>query len=178
MQTKTQNFALRGNLISAILRQILCDFFDSPDFVRFFWNNRADSCDKNFYDAQLLEHNGTTWENMMMAANLELENLICFLDHNGSQSFGHTKDTHPKFYPIKEKIISFGWECVEINGHSYQESLDAVKNRKTKKPFMIIGNTIKEKGVSFMENKPIWHYRSPNPDEYKIAMRELDTNKK
>ena len=122
-------------------------------------------------DGELQE--GSTWENMMMAANLNLENLICFLDHNGSQSFGHTKDTHPKFYPIKEKIISFEWECLEVNGHSADELLKAINSRQTKKPLMIIGNTIKGKGVSFMENKPIWHYRSPNKDEYNIAIKEL-----
>ena len=127
-------------------------------------------------DGELQE--GSTWENMMMAANLELTNLICFVDHNGSQSFGITKETHPNFYPLKEKIFSFGWECIEINGHNANESLEAVQNRKTKKPLMIIGNTIKGKGVSFMENKPIWHYRSPNPDEYLIALRELGVSKK
>ena len=108
-----------------------------------------------------------------MAANLNLKNLICFIDHNGSQSFGITKETHPKFYPLKQKISSFGWECLEINGHKVKEIFQAVKKRKTKKPLMIIANTVKGKGVSFMENKPIWHYRSPNPKEYKIAIKEL-----
>tara|TARA_B100001123_G_C15313680_1_gene1025338 strand:- start:563 stop:1384 length:822 start_codon:yes stop_codon:yes gene_type:complete len=122
-------------------------------------------------DGELQE--GSTWENMMMGANLNLTNLVCFLDHNGSQSFGITRETHPKFYPIKEKIISFGWECAEVNGHNVEEIITAVKNRESKKPFMLIGNTVKGKGVSFMENKPIWHYRSPTPEEYKIAVKEL-----
>ena len=124
-------------------------------------------------DGELQE--GTTWENMMMAANLKLKNLICFIDHNGSQSFGITKETHPKFYPLKEKILSFGWECIEIDGHNILEISNSINKRKTEKPLMIIGNTIKGKGVSFMENKPIWHYRSPNPKEYKIALKELKT---
>lgn len=123
-------------------------------------------------DGELQE--GSTWENMMMAANLDLINLVCFLDHNGSQSFGHTKETHPKFYPIKEKILAFGWECVEANGHDQEDLIKKFNNRDGKKPFMIIGNTIKGKGVSFMENKPIWHYRSPNKEEYKIAINELN----
>ena len=126
-------------------------------------------------DGELQE--GSTWENMMMAANLELKNLICFLDHNGSQSFGHTKETHPKFYPLKEKITSFGWECVEVDGHNQEELIEKVNNRNGGKPFMIIGNTTKGKGVSFMENKPIWHYRSPNVEEYKIALKELELQK-
>ena len=123
-------------------------------------------------DGELQE--GSTWENMMMAANLKLKNLICFIDHNGSQSFGITKKTHPKFYPLKEKILSFGWECKEIDGHNILEISNSVKKKKTNKPLMIIANTIKGKGVSFMENKPIWHYRSPNHEEYKIALKELE----
>ncbi len=126
-------------------------------------------------DGELQE--GSTWENMMMASNLELKNLICFLDHNGSQSFGHTKITHPKFYPIKEKIISFGWECEEVNGHNQEEIMKKVNSRKGNKPFMLVGNTIKGKGVSFMENKTIWHYRSPSAKEYKNAIRELELKK-
>ena len=135
--------------------------------------------DRKFFlmisDGELQE--GSTWENMMMAANLELKNLICFLDHNGSQSFGHTKETHPKFYPLKEKITSFGWECVEADGHNQDELIKKVNSRIGKKPFMIIGNSIKGKGISFMENKPIWHYRSPTPEEYKIALKELELQK-
>ena len=122
-------------------------------------------------DGELQE--GSTWENMMMAANLNLENLICFLDHNGSQSFGHTEDTHPKFYPIKEKIISFGWECLEANGHSVDELIKAINSRQSKKPLMIIGNTIKGKGVSFMQDDNLWHYRSPDLNEFLLAKKEL-----
>ena len=59
-------------------------------------------------DGELQE--GSTWEALMMAANLKLDNLICFLDHNGSQSYGVTRETHPKFYPIANKIKSFNWD--------------------------------------------------------------------
>lgn len=128
-------------------------------------------------DGELQE--GSTWESMMMAANLELSNIICFLDHNGSQSFGATKITHPKFYPINKKVKSFNWNVKSVNGHSSKEILDAYKNLKLKKgPKMIICNTIKGKGVSFMENKPIWHYRSPTKDEYKTATTNLRFIKK
>ena len=65
-------------------------------------------------DGELQE--GSTWENMMMASNLNLKNLICFIDHNGSQSFGITKK-HTQMFIISKKIRSFGWECIEINGH-------------------------------------------------------------
>ena len=122
-------------------------------------------------DGELQE--GSTWEAMMMAANLNLDNLICFLDHNGSQSFGKTKITHPKFYPIKEKIKSFGWVCKNANGHKTAEILRSGRARVKNKPVMVICNTVKGKGVKFMENKPIWHYRSPTIDEFKIAMKGL-----
>ena len=108
-----------------------------------------------------------------MAANLNLKNLICFIDHNGSQSFGITKQTHPKFYPLVDKIKSFGWECKSVDGHNIKSIISAYKYRKSKKPLMIVCNTIKGKGVSFMENKPIWHYRSPNKKEYEIAVKEV-----
>jgi transketolase len=128
-------------------------------------------------DGELQE--GSTWENMMMAANLELDNLICYLDHNGSQSFGHTKVTHPKFYPIKEKILSFNWNCFECDGHNSEEIHNVTNQVKVdgKKPTMIICNTTKGKGLSFAENDPIWHYRSPTPDEYKIGLKDLKQNK-
>ena len=116
---------------------------------------------------------GSTWENMMMAANLNLKNLICFVDHNGSQSFGITKQTHPKFYPLVDKIKSFGWECKSVDGHNIKSIISAYKHRKSNKPLMIVCNTIKGKGVSFMENKPIWHYRSPNKKEYAKAVQEV-----
>ena len=126
-------------------------------------------------DGELQE--GSTWEAMMMAANLNLDNLYLFLDHNGSQSFGKTLETHPSFYPINKKIKSFNLNCIEIlNGHStkeiYNKSLRAIK-KKTTKPTFFICNTVKGKSVSFMENKPIWHYRSPTKKEYEIALEEL-----
>ena len=126
-------------------------------------------------DGELQE--GSTWESMMMASNLNLKNLICFVDHNGSQSFGHTRATHPKFYPIKEKISSFNWNCLETDGHDLNEidnKTEQLLNGNNNNPSMIICNTIKGKELSFAEGNPIWHYRSPNPDEYKIAKKEIN----
>ena len=125
-------------------------------------------------DGELQE--GSTWEAMMMAANLELDNLICFLDHNGSQSFGSTKVTHPKFYPIDKKVLAFNWNCIEVDGHNTNEINKKVNifiKKKQKKPLFVICNTTKGKGIKFMENKPVWHYRSPNPDEYRTAIKNL-----
>lgn len=123
-------------------------------------------------DGELQE--GSTWEAMMMAANLELDNLVCFLDHNGSQSFGATKITHPKFYPILDKVKAFNWEVTTVNGHSTKRMLEKyLKILKSKKPKFLICNTVKGKGVKFMENKPVWHYRSPTYKEYKFAISNL-----
>lgn len=124
-------------------------------------------------DGELQE--GSTWECMMMAANLNLDNLIVFLDHNGSQSFGNTRETHPKFYPINKKVLAFNWDCKTINGHKFSDFKNISKKiyKNDNKPKFIICNTVKGKGISFMENQPIWHYRSPNKNEYEVACKEL-----
>jgi transketolase len=122
-------------------------------------------------DGELQE--GSTWEAMMMAANLQVNNLVVLLDHNGYQSFGKTAETHPAFYPIREKIEAFNFEVEEVDGHNALEIIEKIQSRKRIKPFLLICNTVKGKGISFMENQPIWHYRSPSPDEYLQAIAEL-----
>ena len=116
---------------------------------------------------------GSVWESMMMGANLGVRNLIGFLDHNGFQSFGRPADNHPSFYPIKEKVEAFGWECTVVNGHDSCAIMEAVLKRTGERPFLLIGNTVKGRGVSFMENEPIWHFRSPSEVEFQTAMSEL-----
>ena len=68
----------------------------------------------------------------MMAANLKLDNLFIFIDHNGSQSFGKTIEIHPKFYPISSKLRSFNINCLNINGHSYKDFSKSIKKFKKK----------------------------------------------
>lgn len=116
---------------------------------------------------------GSVWEAIMMAPNLGLTNLVCFLDFNNYQSFGKTSESHPYFDPMTEKVESFGWETVDLNGHDAGAITAAVLNREGNRPFFVSGRTIKGKGVSYMENMPIWHYRSPNEEEYKQAVTEL-----
>jgi len=74
---------------------------------------------------------------------------------------------------LAPKIRSFGWEVEESDGHDVGEIVRKVSGRSRKKPFALVGHTVKGKGVSYMENKPIWAYRSPNPEEYQQALREL-----
>ena len=116
---------------------------------------------------------GSTWEATLMASSLGCDNLIAFMDNNDFQSLGRTSETHPSFYPIVEKYQAFGWEAVEIQGHDSKAVFEAVENRKGGKPLMVVAKTTKGKGVSYMENIPIWHYRSPSPEEYEQALEEL-----
>ena len=123
-------------------------------------------------DGELQE--GSTWEGMMMAGNLNLSNLVCFVDQNDFTGLERLSEGHPAFYPLTDKAESFGWEAVEVNGHDAEEIFDAVANRKTDKPLFVVCKTVKGKGVSYMENVPIWHYRSPSLEEYKQAIDELE----
>lgn len=123
-------------------------------------------------DGELQE--GSTWEAMMLAPTLGLRNLIALVDLNDYQSLGRTSEIHPNFYPVKEKVEAFGWECREVDGHDNAAIVGAVRGRRGDAPLMVLGRTVKGKGVSYMENVPIWHYRSPSPEEYQQAVRELE----
>lgn len=116
---------------------------------------------------------GSTWEATMMASSLRVSNLVAFIDNNDFQSLGRTSVTHPSFYPVVEKYRAFGWHSVEVNGHDSQAIYDAVVGREEDRPLMVVCKTTKGKGISYMENVPIWHYRSPSKDEYQQALKEL-----
>ena len=116
---------------------------------------------------------GSTWEAALMASTLGLEQLIAFVDNNDFQSLGRTSETHPSFYPLDAKFTAFGWETVEVNGHDAGAIFEAVERRGGGKPLMVICKTVKGRGVRYMENVPIWHYRAPNPEEYRQALTEL-----
>lgn len=122
-------------------------------------------------DGEFME--GSVWESLMLAPTLNLNNLVIFVDHNKSISRGKIPVMHPNFLPLSEKIRIFGWETIEVDGHDSEEIVKAFRNRKGGKPLAVIGNTVKGRGVSYMENEPIWAYRSPNPEEYAIAIAEL-----
>jgi transketolase len=122
-------------------------------------------------DGELQE--GSVWEIFLQAPALGLNSLVGFVDYNNLQSLGFTSDTHPNFYPIKEKVAAFGWEVVELDGHDQGAIFDAVSSRTGQAPFFIVGKTVKGNGVSYMENQPLWHYRSPSEAEFQQAMREL-----
>jgi transketolase len=116
---------------------------------------------------------GSTWEAMMMAANLKLDNLIAFMDFNDFGGLEPMSEGHPAFYPLVPKAESFGWEAVEVDGHNEEAMHEAVTNRRGDRPMLVVCRTVKGKGVSYMENVAIWHYRSPNQEEYQQALKEL-----
>ena len=123
-------------------------------------------------DGELQE--GSVWEIFLQAPALGLNSLVGFVDYNNLQSMDFTTHSHPNFYPLLEKIQAFGWEVVEVDGHNQQEIFNVVRNRTGDKPMFIVAKTVKGKGVSYMENVPKWHYRSPNPEEYQQALKELE----
>ena len=137
--------------------------------------DRLKSDDRTVYtllgDGEMQE--GSIWEAFMMAANLRLNRLIAIADVNDFQGLGRTSETHPFFYPVPDKAIAFGWEAAEINGHDHQAVFDAIARRRGDRPFLLVCRTVKGRGVSYMENVPIWHYRSPNPQEYQQAIDAL-----
>jgi len=116
---------------------------------------------------------GSTWEAMMMAANLKLDNLIGFMDFNDFGGLERMSEGHQAFYPLVPKAEAFGWEAVEVDGHDEAAMHEAVMNRRGGRPLLLVCRTVKGKGISFMENVPIWHYRSPNKDEYQQGLKEL-----
>jgi transketolase len=122
-------------------------------------------------DGELQE--GSSWEAFMMAANLGLANLTAFVDLNDFSGLERMSEGHPAFYPVVDKLRAFQWEAIEVNGHDAEAVFDAVSNAKRDRPVVIVGRTVKGKGVSYMEHVPIWHYRSPNKEEYARAIAEL-----
>jgi transketolase len=122
-------------------------------------------------DGELQE--GSTWEAIQMAANLAVDNLVAFVDLNDMASLSRMSETHPAFYPVLDKLRAFGWEAAEVNGHDAGAIHAAVAGRPGGRPFVLVGRTVKGRGVAFMESVPIWHYRSPNKEEYARAVAEL-----
>jgi transketolase len=116
---------------------------------------------------------GSTWEAMMMAANLRLDNLVAFMDYNDFGGLERMSEGHQAFYPLVPKAEAFGWEAIEVDGHDEEAMLNAVLGRRGGRPLLVVCRTVKGKGVSYMENVAIWHYRSPNTAEYQQGLKEL-----
>ena len=118
---------------------------------------------------------GSIWEGAMLAAHLKLNNLTAIIDYNKIQSFGRTNDVINQ-EPIIDKWKAFGWDVIEVNGHDFNELITAF-NAPQDKPKIIISHTVKGKGISFMEDKLEWHYKSPNNEQFENALKEIEDAK-
>jgi transketolase len=124
-------------------------------------------------DGELAE--GSNWEAGLAAAHYKLDNLVAILDHNTLQITGHTRDVMSN-EPLDEKWRAFGWGVKVVNGHDYAALTEALSQpAEPGKPTFIIANTVKGKGVSFMENVAKWHHGVPSEAELKQALAELET---
>jgi len=121
-------------------------------------------------DGELNE--GSTWEAIMFAGHHKLNNLIAIVDHNKIQALGCTKDIID-LEPLSRKWKSFGWHVQEMDGHKFDQIFASLITLENNKPNVMILHTIKGKGVSFMEDQLLWHYRAPNEEEYRLALEEL-----
>lgn len=123
-------------------------------------------------DGELAE--GSNWEAALAAAHYKLDNLTAIIDHNTLQITGHTRDVMSN-EPLEEKWRAFGWAVRVVNGHDYAQLTYALsKPAEIGKPTCIIANTVKGKGVSFMEGVAKWHHGVPSEVELKQALNELD----
>ncbi len=114
---------------------------------------------------------GSIWEAAMLAPSQNLTNLVAIIDYNKIQSFGATNEIINQVN-LKERWQAFGWQAIEIDGHHLGD-IESALRLETTKPKAIIAHTTKGKGVSFMEDKLAWHYKSPNDEELKQALEEL-----
>ena len=118
---------------------------------------------------------GSTWEAAMFSAHHNLDNLIAIVDYNKMQALGKTRDVLG-LEPFSDKWRAFGWAVSEVDGHNIEELIHLFGKIpfEMDKPSAIIAHTVKGKGVSFMENDVLWHYRCPNEEEYKKAISEIN----
>lgn len=118
---------------------------------------------------------GSTWEPILFAPHHRLNNLVAIVDYNKLQSLGKVADTL-NLEPFADKWKAFGWAVQEVDGHDMAQLLSVFKSLPftTDKPSCIISHSIKGKGVSFMENAVLWHYRPPDKTELERALAEVE----
>ena len=121
-------------------------------------------------DGELQE--GQVWEALMYYPKTKMNNMICIIDWNKGQNDGYSKDFSIMYGNLEERISSFGWTTKVIDGHDMDSIRMSFETAEVDKPLCVILDTVKGKGVSFMEH-PSWHCKVPNEKEYEIAMKEL-----
>ncbi len=122
-------------------------------------------------------YEGSLWESAMFASHNKLDNLIFIVDRNKQIILGKNEELL-SLEPLDKKWESFGWNVHKVDGHNYNELLDALNIclNKNGKPSVIIADTVKGKGISFMEDVTRWHNTMPNKKEIEIARQDLETN--
>lgn len=123
-------------------------------------------------DGELME--GSNWEAIFLASHLKLNNLILMIDYNNLQSLT-TVDKTVGIEPLEQKFCSFDWFCQRIDGHNHYQIESALQQLDPKRPNVIVAETIKGKGISFIENSVKWHYKNPSEDEYNKGLKELSS---
>lgn len=120
---------------------------------------------------------GSNWEALMFSAHHGLDNLVAIIDYNKLQSLTTVEKTLG-LEPLAAKLRAFGWSVREVNGHDHVQLSEALGSVPwvAGKPSIVIAHTVKGKGVSFMENKVEWHYRSPNSEQLAQALAELEAS--
>ena len=118
---------------------------------------------------------GQVWEAAMSTAHFKVDNLVAIVDNNGQQLDGWNRDVM-NLDPFPAKWQAFGWQVIEVDGHSIPQLLQALDQAKRikRQPTVIIAHTVKGKGVSFMENNNDFHGKAPNAEEVKLALKELE----
>ena len=116
---------------------------------------------------------GSVWEAAMSAAHFKLDNLIVIVDKNGLQYDGKTDDVM-SLGSLDKKFISFGFKALTVDGHDEEELLKALNISHENQPIAIIANTIKGKGVSFIENDKTWHNKRLTKEQYEQAIAEVE----
>ena len=119
---------------------------------------------------------GQTWEAAMLAGKLKLDNITALIDRNNIQIDGMTEDIMP-LEPLREKYEAFNWHVLEINGHNFEEIVNAYETAQAiyEKPVVIIAHTVPGKGVDFMEFSYPWHSKTFKPEEVKSSLEQLRT---
>jgi transketolase len=122
-------------------------------------------------DGELME--GSTWEAVLAAPNVGVKDLVVFVDFNGFVSATPISVRHPNILPVEPKFEAFGWDTRTVDGHDQGAIYEAARTKHPDRPLAVVAKTTKGKGVSYMENQGIWHYRSPSAAEYRQAINEL-----
>jgi len=121
---------------------------------------------------------GSNWEAILFSAHHQISNLVAIVDYNKIQSLARVEDTI-RLEPFADKWRAFGWDVEDVDGHDHGQLKRALDRdpRVATRPLCVIAHTTKGKGVSFMQDSVLWHYRSPQGEEYAAAVRELEASR-